>query len=198
VRWDDHRRNIVDVSDTAAFALGTSDLIAIGAAVISMIGAIVAGIIAAGSAKRLAAVRSSEERRHFCLHLQQQFDSPELFRCRYKAWQKLNHGDFEGPVKLGALLNGEHWTPEVSTTIHFFESLNRYCEENLIDEELATKLFGRSYEMWWQGLLGRIEVDEAGQPYRAWLDSVRALHGRIVPLSERTRNPVGMAKGSTS
>jgi hypothetical protein len=159
-----------------------------------MIGALAAGMIAAGSARRLAAARSSEVRRSFCLHLQQQFDSPELFRCRYKAWQKLNNGDFKDPVKLSELLNGEHWTSEVSTTIHFFESLNRYCAEKLIDEELATKLFGRSYEMWWQGLLGRIEVDEAGEPYRAWLDGVRALHDRIVPVGDRIRSPVGRAK----
>jgi hypothetical protein len=52
--------------------------------------------------------------------------------------------------------------------------------------------------MWWQGLLERIEVDEAGEPYRAWLDGVRALHDRIVPVDDRTISPVGMAKRSTA
>jgi hypothetical protein len=144
--------------------------------------------------RRLAAARRGEEKRNFCLHLQQQFDSPEFFRCRYKAWEKLNRGDFEGPIKLSELLSGEHWTSEVSTTIHFFESLNRYCRENLIDEELAAKLFGRSYEMWWQGLLGRIEIDEAGEHYRDWLEGIQALHDRIVRTTDRTPAPIGMAQ----
>ena len=184
----------VSAPETTEFVLRTSDLIAIGGAVVSLIGALATAIIAARSATSLATARSQEERRNFCLHLQQQFDSPEFFRCRYKAWQKLNSGDFKDPVKLSELLNSEHWTPEVSTTIHFFESLNHYCAENLIDEELAAKMFGRSYEMWWQGLLGRIEIDEAGESYRAWLDGVRALHDRIAPADDTAKSPVGRAK----
>jgi len=165
---------------STGFVVGVGDLITVFAAMISVGGAIVAARIAGATAKLLAAERSREEKRHFCLHLQQQFDSPEFFRCRFKAWQQLNHGDFDSPVKLSELLRGDHWTPELSTTFHFFESLNRYCREGLIDEPLATKLFGRSYEMWWNGLISRIEVDEAGLPYQQWLEEVKGLHARIV------------------
>jgi len=183
-------------TDFSEFTLRASDMIAIGAAVVSLAGAMIAAFMANGASKRLAFARSREERRHFCLHLQQQFDSPEFFQCRFKAWQKLNNGDFNPPIRLGELLHGEHWTPEVSTTIHFFESLNRYCDEDLIDEELATKLFGRSYEMWWRGLIGQIIVDEAGEPYRDWLHGIQALHGRIVG-ADRSIAPILMANGYT-
>ena len=174
--------------------IGVSEVVAIGGALVSMAGALIAALIAAQTSQRLATARSREERRNFCLHLQQQFDSPEFFQCRYRAWQKLNDGDFNAPIKLSELLRSEHWTPEVSTTIHFFESLNRYCSEGLIDEELAAKLFGRTYAMWWQHLIGRIEVDEAGEPYRKWLEGVQALHARVVRASDQTPVPMSVAR----
>ncbi len=184
-------------TDIPEFTLRASDVIAIGGAVVSLAGALIAAFIANEASRRLAIARSKAERRHFCLHLQQQFDSPEFFRCRFKAWQKLNKGDFTKPMRLSELLHGDHWTPEVSTIIHFFESLNRYCDEDLIDEELATKLFGRSYEMWWHGLIGHIVVDQAGEQYRDWLGSVQALHSRIVGAPNRATASIRLENGYT-
>lgn len=163
--------------------LDTSDQVAIAAAAVSLLAAVVAGFIAARSARSLAEARSAEERRAFCLHLQQQFDSPEMFRCRFKAWQQLRRGEFSGQVKLSELLNGESWTPELSLTLHFFESLDRYCAEALIDQSLAIKLFGRSYLMWWNGLLSRIEIDETGAQYTSWLAGVTAFQKRLSDIT---------------
>ncbi len=165
----------------------------VAAALVSLAGALAAALMAGNVSRSLAAERRRDERRTFCLHLQQQFDSPEFFRCRYEAWKKLNRGDFAGVRTLSDLLHGEHWTPEVSAVFHFFESLNRYCEEELIDAELAGKLFGRSYDMWFRGVLARIEVDPAAEGYRPWLDGVRALGTRMSGGFSAAPLPAGAA-----
>jgi hypothetical protein len=67
----------------------------------------------------------------------------------------------------------------VSTVIHFFESLSRYCDEGLVDTRLAAKLFGRSYELWYQGLLGHLELDAEAQSSHDWFDGIRAFHKRV-------------------
>ena len=34
-----------------------------------------------------------------------------------------------------------------SAVVHFFESLEHYCERGLLDEALAVQLFGRAFEI---------------------------------------------------
>lgn len=43
--------------------------------------------------------------------------------------------------------------------LHFFESLEYYCEQKMIDQELAAKIFGRVYKMWYERLIKNMMID---------------------------------------
>jgi hypothetical protein len=146
---------------------------------VTLLAAVLSAYWASRSAYLLAAQREKIEARQFCFELQRQFDSPEMFRSRYSAWQKLNSGSLAGIKNVSELLSSEHWTADVSTVIHFFESLSRYCDEGLVDGPIAAKLFGRSYDLWYQGLLGRLELDAAAATSHDWFEGIRAFHKRV-------------------
>jgi hypothetical protein len=150
---------------------------------VALAAAFISALLSSRTALLLAKDRGREERRQFCFHLQSQFDSPPMFECRYKAWTKLVKGDFDSIKTVSELLNSPHWTYEVSTVIHFFESLNRYCDEDLVDPCLAVKLFGRSYELWYQGVLARLTLDPAAESNRSWFYEIRAFHVRVDPVN---------------
>ena len=161
---------------------------------VTLIAAALSAYWASRSAYLLAQDRGREEKRQFCFELQTQFDSPQMFDCRYKAWQKLDKGDFASVTNVSQLLSSSHWTFEVSTVIHFFESLNRYCDEGLVDSELATKLFGRTYQLWYDRLLSHLAVDESALSYREWFSGICAFERHVVAAGLKRPAPSAPAR----
>jgi hypothetical protein len=160
--------------------LSLNEIIQLGAVVVTLLAALVTTTVAAVVSIRLARQQRLDTKRQFCFELQRQFDSPRMFQCRFTAWRMLENGDFNSIRTVGELFKSEKWTFEVSAVIHFFESLERYCGEGLVDEKLASQLFGRTFIMWYERLLKRLTVDERSEAYAPWVDAVRKLHTRCL------------------
>ncbi len=181
----DGLRSVAQSVDRAREDLGKprganiSDLIQIAGILVAMVAALASAYWSSRTAHRLADKGEKDNRRQFCLHLQSQFDSPQMFELRFNAWKQLSRGNFKGIVDVGTLHSSPHWTYEVSAVIHFFESLGSYCKEGLIDPVLAAQLFGRPYRLWESGLLNQLTTKGNLDPSHEWLERVR-LFGRYL------------------
>ncbi len=152
--------------------------VAIIAAGVSLLGAFITAAAASITSLRLARSQDRNEKRKLCLNLQQQFDSPAMFRHRYDAWKKIEMADLPHRITVRELFD-KHWDESVSAVVHFFESLEQYCGQNLIDEDLAVALLGRPYMLWNDKLLSRLAIDDSSRYYLPWVTGVRAFGKRL-------------------
>lgn len=164
----------------------SESMVAIIAAGVSLFGALLTAAAATITSLRLAKSRERAEKRALCLNLQQQFDSPPMFKHRYQAWKTIEDANLPERLSVGDLFEN-YWDESVSAVVHFFESLEQYCGEDLIDRDLAVALFGRPYQLWDDILLSRLEVDEGSQYYLPWLTGVRAFRERVGPHADAVR-----------
>lgn len=159
--------------------------------------ALASTLIAAGLSIVLARRARRDAKRAFCFELLKHFDNPEMFRFRFQAWQKLKNGDFDDIKTVSELFASPHWCVEVSAVVHFFESLESYCEHDLVDVDLACKIFSRPYAMWYGNIIGKLVLDEASLPYANWHARLKSLNDRLDCLPSGITSP-GRSAGGTA
>ena len=152
--------------------------IAVVAAGLSLFGALVTAGIATLTSVLLARANTVSERRRLCFALQQQFDSPAMFHHRFEAWKTIEEAALPTELSVRDLFDN-HWDESISAVVHFFESLEQFCGQDLVDKDLAVTLFARPYTLWNDKLLARLQVDETSQYYLPWLTGIRAFGNRL-------------------
>ncbi|MFB2121237.1 hypothetical protein [Parapedobacter sp. 2B3] len=163
--------------------LTTGDKIQIIAQFVTLTAALIGAIIAARTSLKVLSIQRDDIKRNFCLELKKQLDLPEMFACRYEAWRKLDEGKFDSITTVHDLLHSTDYDNKVSIVLHFFESLEYYCERNMVDTELAYKLFGRVYKMWYDRLIKKLTLDEKSQSYTNWFNNLTSLGKRFEEIS---------------
>lgn len=154
--------------------------IALVAAVLSLIGAFATAVIATLTAVVLARSNERNEKRRLCLLLREEFDGAPMFHHRYEAWKSINAANLPAEVTISELFE-RHWDEHVSAVVHFFESLEQFCGQGLIDPDLAVTLFARPYRLWHDLLLSRLRVDAKSEYYLPWLTRIGDFAKRLPP-----------------
>lgn len=144
---------------------------------IQIITNLITAAIAALVAWRIFLGQRNDAKRQFCFELQRQFDSPEMFKCRYEAWRLLNSSAFIGVTTTDQLVAHANYTVQLSTVLHFFETLDHFADQGLIDVKLAGKMFNRTYQLWYEKLIKDL-APSADQNLQIWMASIKGLNAR--------------------
>ena len=146
---------------------------------ITLIAALLSGCISTWTAFKVLSIQRSDSKSLFCIELKRQFDSEEMFKCRFNSWNKLKAGKYSSYKSLDQLLKSSNWEHELSYVIHFFESLEYYCVKEMVDVELAKNLFARPYRIWYNGLIKKLDSTESDTDYQLWLQALNQLGRRF-------------------
>lgn len=143
--------------------------------ILTLVGSLATAVLATRTSLRVLKTQRADIKKNLCLELKKHFDSPDIFKSRYAAWQKLHNKELENIKTVSELFQCGKYDNDISIVFHFFESLGSYCSEGMIDLVLAKKFFYRTYKMWYDGLISKLTIDDKSKDYESWLNNLKYL-----------------------